>query len=318
MRGFFNGWVITLMFTAAIGYFAVRNWPTSETAPSTSTVAQAEHGKTDQDAAPASGHEATERSPATTGKHADKVQREPSEAADHDARMRVASGTSKGLRPITEPPQSLCQNVEYRGPEDGKITNDQWKKTMVQFHSAKKDLLGWLEEHKGMMPKEVFDHMEAEVRELRLQRPPTPDFPDLAFRGIGLWTRPAGERPIIKLGPGFGKLVEKQPARARFELSRLIAQTWAPCELQRSPVALHVPAGGTWGEMLSCLSVKDENACQPGSFSEAGWAVSSAIASIASPPGCTVPGFAEGAGSGCLDSLRASSRHPASVKEHHQ
>src|SRR5207302_109642 len=102
--------------------------------------------------------------------------------------------------------------------------------------------LSWLEKHRGQFPKEVAELMESDARELRLQRPPTPDYPDLAFRGIGIWTRPSGERPIIKLGSGFAKLVDHHPVRARFELARLIAQTWSPCELQRSPVAGRLPA----------------------------------------------------------------------------
>src|SRR4051812_30413993 len=38
MRNFFNGWVITLALTAAIGYFAVRHWPSGRHDVSQNTV----------------------------------------------------------------------------------------------------------------------------------------------------------------------------------------------------------------------------------------------------------------------------------------
>jgi hypothetical protein len=318
MRGFFNGWVITLIFTAAIGYFAVRHWPAPQGSNSKGNPPQQESAKQETPDTPAAETPPAvapekERKPAAE-KAQRKLQRVPSEVADHDVKeMKLPASRARGMLKIANAPESFCESVEYRGPDNGRMTDEQWRKTMVQFHNAKHDLLTWLADHRTTVPKEVAEHMESEVKELRLQRPPTPDFPDLAFRGIGLWTRPSGERPIIKLGGGFGKLAENAPGRARFELSRLIAQTWSPCELAHSPVAHHLPAGGAFAEMLSCLSVKDDNACAPGSFSEAGWAVSSAIAAVASPPGCTVPAFAEGVGASCLKEIQPSVRAPAST-----
>jgi hypothetical protein len=211
--------------------------------------------------------------------------------------------------------------TEYRGmlPPGGSITMAQWRMVMSVFHLAKRDVLQWLTEHRSAFSKAVAEYMEADVRELRLQRPPTPDYPDLAFRGIGLWTRPPGERPIIKLGGGFASLATHHPLRAKFELARLIVQTLSPCELRNSPIAHELPASGAWQTLLSCLVVQDENACQPGSFSEAGWAVSTAIAAVASPPGCTIPAFAPGASESCLDPLRSPNhRHWTAAREKSQ
>lgn len=322
-RGFFNGWVVTLVFTAALGYFAVKHWPGSKKFDS--------HSETPADTSAKLG----QPGPDSTG---EGVPKEWTHAKPEvKGASRGVAGEEKkaehvGSKPPAEPAittghgkqkvQSFCQSVEFRGngPDGGpgsqwgRISTEQWDRVMTQFHNAKKDLISWLDGHRYQFTKEVSDHMEIEVRELRLQRPPTPDYPDLAIRGIGIWTRPQGERPIIKLGGGFAKLVERNPARARFELTRLIAQTWSPCELKKSPISSHLPQEGPWNSLVTCLGVHDDNACQAGSFSEAGWAVSSALASVASPPGCTVPAFAPGVGDSCLKDIQSvSARLPASV-----
>ncbi|HUP55958.1 MAG TPA: hypothetical protein VM598_00795 [Bdellovibrionota bacterium] len=313
MRGFLNGWVITLAVTAAVGYFAVRHWP-SHSVDTAKTSVTADRDLASSDSKKKI-KDTTKKKIPVVESHDDEMRK----LEEHELTARdVEREEDLNLRPNAARivSRGVCQSVEYRGsgPQAGRITTEQWKKVMTQFHGAKRDLLGWLEAHRADFPKEVAAHMEDDVRELRLQRPPTPDFPDMAFRGIGLWTRPAGERPIIKLGGGFAKLVEKHPTRAKFELSRLIAQTWAPCELKRSPVAKQLPSDGPWAKLMSCLSVQeDQSSCAPGGFSEAGWAVSSAVAAVASAPGCTVPAFSTGVGAGCLKEMRAVSvRAPAS------
>jgi hypothetical protein len=344
-RGFFNGWVFTLLLTATLGYFAVRHWPAPRSTTKSdinfdtpATTAPDDHADAgDKAAKTAKGPRRDTASAHESGSDDSKLE------SEHDLRSEaskiVAEGPSKEKPHLSEADHApaklmkvaksmthgFCESVEYRGnghdgtPSGvpvgpwGVITNDQWDKVLTQFHGAKKDLLAWLSEHRYQFTKEVADHMEDDVRDLRLQRPPAPDFPDLSFRGIGLWSRPQGERPIIKLGTGFAKLAEHNPARARFELSRLIAQSWGPCELRKSPISAHLPKEGPWNDLLSCLGVHDENACAPGSLSESGWAVSTALAAVASPPGCTVPAFATGVGEGCLKDIRSKgSRLPAS------
>ncbi|MCM2324576.1 MAG: hypothetical protein NDJ90_15055, partial [Oligoflexia bacterium] len=76
---------------------------------------------------------------------------------------------------------------------------------------------------------------------------------------------------------------KKQPARGKFELARLVAQTWSPCELQK------LQAAQAWDPVLECLEVRESGACNVGTYSEAGWAVSSVVAATIAPPGCTLP-----------------------------
>jgi hypothetical protein len=126
--------------------------------------------------------------------------------------------------------------------------------------------------------------MEKRVNELKIQRPPVLEEPDLAWRGIGVYAS-GGEsgEPIIRVGGGFVKLALAYPDRAKFELARLVAQAWAPCELKRiSPVA-------AWKPLLDCMNMKDAQTCGEGTFSEEGWAVSTTLANAVMAPGCELP-----------------------------
>lgn len=182
-----------------------------------------------------------------------------------------------------------CMSIEYRGEgmTGTQITPKEWAKVVDQFLEVKKDLGDWLGKNRKNFPEKVALTMERRLRQVRLQKPPVAEEPDLAWRGIGVFAKDQNDNPIVRLSPGFVKLVTKQPTRSRFELARLIAQSWAPCELAR------FEAQEAWQPMLSCLNVKEGNACGTGSYSEGGWAVSTAIATIVAPPGCTVPAFAQ-------------------------
>jgi hypothetical protein len=327
MRDFFNGWVITLVITAGIGYFAVRHWPTHQTTAATDAahpagasreIATEAEGKTHKGKA----HTKTEQAKPEADEGELTIEEHEIAELDHGSTKPLehtaATATHETATTHMGGTREACSPIEYRGntPQAGRISTDQWDKVMSQFHYAKRDILTWLDRHRGDFPKEISDHMEGDVKELRLQRPPTPDYPDLAVRGMGIWTRPSGERPIIKVGGGFAKLAEHHPERARFELTRLIAQTWSPCELRRSPVAGKFPAEGPWHKLMTCLGVQEDltTACAPGGFSEGGWAVSTAIAAVAAPAGCTIPAFAAPMGDRCLDDLRTHEmpRAPAS------
>jgi hypothetical protein len=192
-----------------------------------------------------------------------------------------------------------CQSIEYRGegPTRTKISKAEWARVITQFHAVKDDLLDWLDKHRKEFPDKLAEAMDQQVKRLKIQRPPATEEPDVAWRGIGVWTTNTHNEGVLRMGSGFVKLVVKQPSRARFELARLVAQSWAPCELER------LGAGDAWAPLLKCLDVKDDNACGNGSYSEAGWAVSSALAAAVAPPGCTVPAFQPVATAACVKKI---------------
>jgi hypothetical protein len=183
---------------------------------------------------------------------------------------------------------SECPAIEYRGagPQATKVTKGEWTAVMEQFHGAKHALLGALEKRRKDLPPATSKALEAQVRSLKIQRPPAPDEPDLSWRGIGVYTQNSEGEPIVKLGGGFVRLVTRHPARARFEMARLVAQSLAPCELKR--LGAHE---ATWDPLLKCLNVNDKQGCGQGSYSEAGWAVSTTLAAAVAPPGCQIGAF---------------------------
>lgn len=191
-----------------------------------------------------------------------------------------------------------CMSVEYRGDgPNSVITAKDWARTIDQFLEAKKDLGRWLDQHRKGFPDRVVAAMESQLRAVKVEKPVVADELDLSWRGIGVWSLDKEKSPVVRLSPGFVKLAVRQPERAKFEMARLIAQSWAPCELQRHESL------DAWGPLLSCLGVKESTACSNGSTSEAGWAVSSTVAAIVAPPGCTLPAFNQAGMSQCLKKM---------------
>jgi hypothetical protein len=94
------------------------------------------------------------------------------------------------------------------------------------------------------------------------------------------------------------KFLTKDRQRAKFELTRLVAMAWTPCELKRVGVSEE-----PWNPLLKCLGINDAQACQTSSYSETGWAVSSAIAAQVAPPHCTLPAFSEEHARQCVKSV---------------
>ncbi len=188
-----------------------------------------------------------------------------------------------------------CSNLEFRGdgPDGTKVTKEEWARVMTVFHGAKGELLGWLRRYKKELPDKTAYIMEAQVRNLKIQRPPALEEPDLTWRGIGVWGKDQRGEPILRLGSGFVKLVMRNPQRGKFEMTRLVAQSWAPCELQR------MDAGAPWELLLTCMGVSEAQSCGTGTYSESGWAVSSVLASLVSNPGCTLPAFTQGSVAAC-------------------
>jgi hypothetical protein len=92
-------------------------------------------------------------------------------------------------------------------------------------------------------------------------------------------------------------------------MTRLVSQVWSPCELK----AVH--GGEPWTGIQACLGVSDSNACEPGSYSEGAWAVSTALAYGLDRPDCKLAAFEETSGASCLSMIRPSSRTIATEGE---
>ncbi len=182
---------------------------------------------------------------------------------------------------------TACAAIEFagEGPKMTRVTKDEWAKVMSQFHQAKGALVAWIDKHRSELPEKTAQIMEKQARGIKIQRPPSIEEPDLAWRGIGVYSQTQEGEPLIRLGGGFVKLAHKNPTRAKFEITRLVAQAWSPCELQR------LGASGTWSPLLQCLKITEAQSCAPGSYSEGGWAVSSTVATSIAGPGCDIPIF---------------------------
>jgi hypothetical protein len=218
--------------------------------------------------------------------------------ASQDTELDDAIGTNRHEKPITGENVAsgtfgalggnTCQPIEYKGdgPFNTKVTKEEWNQVMNQFHDVKDKLASWLEHHKKEFMDKTVAAMEQQVRRVEIERPPTSEEPDLNWRGVAVFTYDMANKPIIRVGGGFVKLATKEPQRARFELARLVAQSIAPCELQK------IGADAAWEPLLKCMDVKEDNACGANTFSDAGWAVSSTLATLVAAPGCTLPAFA--------------------------
>ncbi len=190
---------------------------------------------------------------------------------------------------------ALCEQKELAGdgPERTVVSPGDWAKVMRLFDDSKARLLSWLKKKEKSLPKDLVHSMAERVRSLKIQRPPAPEEPELNWRGIGILTRDVHGEPLVRMGSGFMKLILANEERGRFELTRLIAQAWAPCELRNphSARGLASPPILAWGAVLECLGVHDLNACEEGSYSEEGWASATALAAAVANPGCTIPAF---------------------------
>lgn len=200
-----------------------------------------------------------------------------------------------------------CAAIEYRGlgPDRTRVTKGEWITVMDQFHAAKHGLLSWLEKRKREVPAPVFEAMSNQVKNLKIQRPPAAEEPDLSWRGIGVYTQNSEGEPIVKLGGGFVRLSTRHPARARFEMSRLVAQSWAPCEMSK----LAAGAETTWSPLLKCLGVNESQGCGAGTYSEGGWAISTTLAKAVAGPGCLVPAFKDPSLAKCAATLPLGAAH---------
>ena len=192
-----------------------------------------------------------------------------------------------------------CPKLEFLGPGIRRtvISNADWAQVMQVFHESKDLLLGWFSHNRQNISSSTASELEKTAKRVRIQRPPATDEPDLAWRGVGVWSAD-DSGPVVRVGTGFIELLKKNRRRARFELVRLIAQGWAPCELKKLNVGT-----SPWTGLTVCLGLEEQERCESGSYSEAGWAVSTALAAHVANPGCVIPAFAESTAASCVSRI---------------
>jgi len=256
------------------GVFAVRGWREYRDSVSPTTV-----GAGRPDSATASAKSAPAR---TLGKGS--VHDEPAAevAGTSQKRLPRFAGATPRLRYGIDA-QGACTGIEFpgQGSASSGWSDAEWTQVARLFETVRSELADWIKKdsHLSDRTREV---MKAQLGLARLERP-LKDEPDLGWRGIAVWSLDDASAPTIRVGAGFRALMTSQPARARFELTRTVAQSWAPCELLR----LNAPLPFT--EELTCLGVQAQESCTNGTYSEAGWALSTYIARQVAEPGCDLP-----------------------------
>jgi hypothetical protein len=185
-------------------------------------------------------------------------------------------------------PGCAASELQGAGMQMPAVSAGDWELVMESYHEAKAGLLAWLQGQRGKIAPKLFARMESEVRELRVQRPPNADEPDLSWRGIVVLTDDS-EGPLVRLGGGVVALVKNDPRRAGYEFTRVIAQRWSACSL-----AAH-GGGALWAKLGDCMGVREDPAisCVEGGYSESGWMVATTLASRIASPGCRVAGVAQ-------------------------
>jgi hypothetical protein len=225
-----------------------------------------------------------------------------------DTAKAAESEAEGGRKPSGASTGGECAALEYpgSGPQATRVTKRDWAVVMRRFHEAKRELLAWIDKRRAEMPEATSDAMAHQVRGLKIQRPPASEEPDLSWRGIGVYTQSSEGEPIVKVGGGFIRLAIQHPERGRFEMTRLVAQSIAPCELKRIGAV-----EGSWAPLLGCLGVSESQACAQGSYSEGGWAVSTTLAAAVSPPGCKIPAFDSPDMAKCLNTIPLAKDNPS-------
>lgn len=304
-------WILALIPLVAIG-FGVQYWLRMQrTAGPPSDPALTRAGGTmapraDEQTADSHGTTSAPKPSAKGGSAAhdaghDELREETSEDIEREERAARASaaGLPDGLLTPKSTNDGVCHSLEYRGEglSGTKFSDAEWAKTQAQFTAGREALLAWLQKRRKEIPDKAVFVMENQLKSVQLEKPPVREEPDLSWRGIGVFTYDSKGAPRVRLGGGFVKLVAKEPKRAQFELTRLLAQVWAPCELQR------LDPSEVWSPLLDCMKVSRESACAPGSAAEEGWAVSSALAAILHSPGCNLPGLSHPDVVACLEKL---------------
>ncbi|MCM2323787.1 MAG: hypothetical protein NDJ90_11060, partial [Oligoflexia bacterium] len=85
--------------------------------------------------------------------------------------------------------RNICSSIEYRGEGPAAVpTQEEWAEFMATFHEVKRELAQWLQKNRGGLSAETVDAMQQRLSAVRAYRPPVLDEPDLAWRGIGVWS----------------------------------------------------------------------------------------------------------------------------------
>ena len=194
----------------------------------------------------------------------------------------------------------FCAPVEEPGrpASDIKLAQKSWMPLVEDFRLSKRKVVEWVKKHPEQFPVEKLAEISERVLDLQIQRPPTEDELDLAWRGMVVLSRLPDGKQLLRVGGGFLSLYARDPARARFELARAVALTLSPCELGKVDLA------NAWDKPLSCSKGFSKESCEVGSYSNASWLVASAVAVEAQPPGCRIRAVEK---SGILDCLKTDS-----------
>ena len=255
--------------------------------PSPEVVAHESHQSTDEeDEVEEKSHEGEKKSGSSWG----QATAEQPKQIGHDHETGV-------------PPQKMgvCQSVEIRGDGGPKslVTPQEWSQVVDVFHHSKDLLISWMKSHSTQLPQGSAAMLEKLVHELKIVQPvhASTEESDLSWRGIGVWVRDDQGSPLVLMGGGFLKLLKADPHRAAFEMTRLVAQSWSPCELSQNGV------GPVWSPLLSCLGEVEEKDCSAGKSYENTWGVSSSLAMTLESPGCQLPVFQDEKKKSCLRDL---------------
>lgn len=165
---------------------------------------------------------------------------------------------------------------------------EMWARTQGMFEGSRISVRKWITANQDRLGESTAEAMNAKLDQLRAVLDTREEMPDLAWRGIGVIVKDAEGADVIHLSSGFVRLVAKDPKRARWEIVRLMTQTWSPCEFK------------VFNELASCLKTDPSMGCEKGGYSEAAWAISTALATTISPPGCEMKVFKQPEMSGCL------------------
>jgi hypothetical protein len=191
-----------------------------------------------------------------------------------------------------------CQSEEKPGDgfQHSQVSQTDWNLVLKQVDEVKRRIRLWMTRAQGQISETVLKQMENQLKTLRLVRPPSLEEPDLSWRGIGVWARNEAGVNELRLSRGFVSRLKTDSKRGLFELTRLILQSVGPCELAR------LGEESPWKPLLVCLEVSDSHGCSAGTVSEEGWAVSTSLAQMLSPPDCTLPIFETAPKQKCLQS----------------
>jgi hypothetical protein len=300
-----------LVVAAGLGVMLIRNGKSvSEWAKSkTKIFNHGSKGDSGLETAASEDEGAESRSPAdadTFSAHEGGANTDIGSSASRASSKNLASGIPAPVRPKgplaprpSKNESGQCVSVEYPGygPVSGKFTEEEWSKVKAVYDAVKANLTSWLRAQKSVIPDATYKVMASQLQNVSLWRSPNREELDLAWRGILVYTQDA-KHASVRVGSGFRDLVLNDNHRAKFEMARALSQSLVPCSLISKNVKQ------PWGPLLSCLGLDSEESCNVGSYSEAGWAISTTLAAASADPGCKVIALESDKAQSCIASLK--------------